>query len=99
MIIARNKPSRLAHRARPTRQRSRGRTRGSHVDVIEQADLCPECRHAWVNDEPAHYTDCRFFLLENWSNEDEDDDVFTLQGSSMMNEAYQQYEIHFPNVA
>ena len=41
------------------------------VESSEQVDRCGECGHAWLNDEPAHYADCRFFFMANEFEEDE----------------------------
>jgi hypothetical protein len=42
------------------------------IDSLEVVEHCSECGHAWMNDEPVHYADCRFFLLDEQPEEDDD---------------------------
>lgn len=41
----------------------------------EVVERCPECGHEWNDVGPVHFTDCRFF----WVEEDRDDDVIVLR--------------------
>jgi hypothetical protein len=47
------------------------------IDSFDEVEHCPECGHAWVNDEPAHYADCRYFILaeDQVDEEQEESDV------------------------
>jgi hypothetical protein len=31
----------------------------------KDGEYCPECGHAWTFDAPAHFTDCRYFSLDD----------------------------------
>jgi hypothetical protein len=31
---------------------------------------CPECGHSWKEDGPAHFTDCRYFCLDDDRDEE-----------------------------
>jgi hypothetical protein len=42
------------------------------LDSLETIEHCSECGHAWMYDEPAHYADCRFFVLDEQLDEEED---------------------------
>ena len=35
------------------------------VFAAEVQENCPECGHSWKDDGPAHFTDCRYFCLDN----------------------------------
>jgi predicted nucleic acid-binding Zn ribbon protein len=30
-----------------------------------EGESCPECNHVWFLDAPAHFTDCRYFSLDD----------------------------------
>jgi len=30
-----------------------------------EGESCPECNHAWILQGPAHFTDCRYFSLDD----------------------------------
>jgi hypothetical protein len=43
----------------------------------EVQENCPECGHSWKEDGPAHFTECRYFCLDD----DRDEEPFKfLQG-------------------
>ena len=50
----------------------------THVDrpveevqvVVEEVERCPECSHLWNDVGPAHFTDCRYFSLDDDRDED-----------------------------
>ena len=42
-----------------------------------ERERCPECRHIWNEVGPAHFTDCRYFSLDD----DRDEETATLRGS------------------
>jgi len=47
-------------------------------EELEEHDViatCPECGHAWTDDLPEHYHDCRYFEAES---EEEDEEAFVL---------------------
>ncbi|HCV42195.1 MAG TPA: hypothetical protein DGH68_01835 [Bacteroidetes bacterium] len=45
---------------------------GGIVDTFDTAEHCSECGHTWKYDEPAHYADCRFFVLDEQLDDEED---------------------------
>ena len=45
------------------------------IDSTEQMERCQECGHAWISDEPVHYADCRFFMLDEQLEDDEEQDA------------------------
>ena len=47
------------------------------IDSLAQVERCLECGHPWLNDEPAHHADCRYYFLEE-EIEDEDANSRTL---------------------
>jgi hypothetical protein len=51
-------------------------------DMIER---CPECGHVWNDVGPVHYTDCRYFWLEE--DRDEDASVLRDEWGSISHEA------------
>ena len=36
----------------------------------KEGEYCPECNHAWSPDGPAHYSDCRYFSLDDDRDEE-----------------------------
>ena len=32
---------------------------------VTDGESCPECSHVWFLDAPAHFTDCRYFSLDD----------------------------------
>ncbi len=44
--------------------------------VCDESERCPECGHAWNEVGPAHFTDCRYFSLDD----DRDEDPIVLPG-------------------
>jgi hypothetical protein len=64
MITISNEPAfrfmKAATMAPPTRTQSYG---------AEEGECCPSCRHAWTFDGPAHYSDCRYFSLDDERDE------------------------------
>jgi hypothetical protein len=38
--------------------------------VVEEVEVCPECSHPWNDSGPAHFTDCRYFSLDDDRDED-----------------------------
>jgi len=46
-------------------------------DLLFDAEVqenCPECGHSWKENGPAHFTDCRYFCLDD----DRDEEPLTL---------------------
>jgi len=42
-------------------------------DLVCDAEVqenCPECGHSWKEDGPAHFTDCRYFCLDDDRDEE-----------------------------
>jgi hypothetical protein len=42
-------------------------------DLVFDAEVqenCPECGHSWKEDGPAHFTDCRYFCLDDDRDEE-----------------------------
>ncbi len=42
-------------------------------DLVFDAEVqenCPECGHSWKEDGPAHFTDCRYFSLDDDRDEE-----------------------------
>ena len=46
----------------------------------EVQENCPECGHSWKEDGPAHFTDCRYFCLDD----DRDEEPLQLLWSKMI---------------
>ena len=47
-----------------------------YPEMFGENERCPECGHAAVRDEPVHYADCRYFILEEvW--EDDNSEVMS----------------------
>lgn len=38
--------------------------------ACDEIERCPECGHAWNEVGPAHFTDCRYFSLDDDRDED-----------------------------
>lgn len=38
--------------------------------AVEEVERCPECSHTWNDVGPAHFTDCRYFSLDDDRDED-----------------------------
>ena len=48
------------------------------VSVAQRAgnvERCEECGHPWVNDEPVHSPDCRYFWLDDEGRNDPEEGV------------------------
>jgi len=43
--------------------------------LTTEVERCPECGHEWNDVGPVHFTDCRFF----WVEEERDDDMIVLR--------------------
>ncbi len=37
---------------------------------LEEGEHCPECSHTWNLEGPAHFTDCRYFSLDDDRDEE-----------------------------
>jgi len=37
---------------------------------FEEDEHCPECSHTWHLEGPAHFTDCRYFSLDDGRDEE-----------------------------
>lgn len=44
--------------------------RDEHIYGLEDGEHCPECSHTWTLDGPAHFTDCRYFSLDDDRDEE-----------------------------
>jgi hypothetical protein len=44
--------------------------RDEQVYGLEDGELCPECSHTWTLSGPAHFTDCRYFSLDDDRDEE-----------------------------
>ena len=40
------------------------------IESLEQQEHCLECGHPWLYDEPAHYTDCRYYFAGEETEEE-----------------------------
>lgn len=45
-------------------------TRDEQIYGLEDGELCPECSHTWTPRGPAHFTDCRYFSLDDERDEE-----------------------------
>jgi hypothetical protein len=45
------------------------------VDSLDTVEHCSECGHAWMQDEPVHYADCRFFMLDEPVDDDDEEGI------------------------
>lgn len=45
-------------------------TRDEQLYGPEDGELCPECSHPWTLSGPAHFTDCRYFCLDDDRDEE-----------------------------
>ncbi len=62
--------------------------RDEHLYGLEDGEHCPECSHTWALDGPAHFTDCRYFCLDD--DRDEEPPVpLSVASSRMVNDALQ----------
>ena len=39
-------------------------------ELLDGVEHCPECGHASAHDEPAHFADCRYFVLPDEEEEE-----------------------------
>jgi len=37
---------------------------------LEEGEYCPECSHTWNLEGPAHFSDCRYFSLDDDRDEE-----------------------------
>ena len=44
--------------------------RNSETYDAKDGEYCPECGHAWTFAGPAHFTDCRYFSLDDDRDEE-----------------------------
>jgi len=47
----------------------------SVIESLEQTERCPECGRAWLNDEPSHYADCRYYDACDEPQEDDAEEL------------------------
>ncbi len=47
--------------------------------ALEEIERCAECSHVWDDNGPAHFTDCRYFSLDDDRDEDPIENQRTLE--------------------
>ena len=47
-----------------------GAPRNTETFGLEDGEYCPECCHDWTLNGPAHFTDCRYFSLDDDRDEE-----------------------------
>jgi len=62
--------------------------RDEQIYGLEDGEQCPECSHTWNLEGPAHFTDCRYFSLDD--DRDEEPSVpLSVAGREMFSEKLQ----------
>jgi hypothetical protein len=54
------------------KREAKGQQDGEGMYFLGESDRCIECGHAWVDEEPAHFADCRYYVLEDGGGEDQE---------------------------